>query len=63
MSGDNLKDNPPGSNKAIAEGCTCPRIDNHYGNGIVVDGEKQFWVSGDCPLHGKREIIDVAECD
>lgn len=63
MSQDELKDNPPGSNKAIAAGCTCPRIDNHYGIGMVVNGEKQFWIDGECPLHCKKEIVDVAECD
>lgn len=63
MSQDELKGKPPGSNKAIAAGCTCPRIDNHYGYGILIAGEHVFFRDSECPLHGKKEIVDVAECD
>ena len=63
MSDENQRDLPPGSNLAIAAGCTCPRIDNHYGNGVTVFGEKQFIYSADCPLHGRKEMVDVVEYD
>ena len=47
----------PGSDEAIAAGCTCPVIDNDYGRGCmggVKDdtGQTVFVISGDCPLHG-----------
>lgn len=45
----------PGSNAAIAAGCTCARIDNHYGLGTIVNGEARFVISGDCPLHGRMD--------
>ena len=63
MSQDELKDKTPGSNAAIAAGCTCPRIDNHYGYGFVVNGEQCFWRDGKCPLHGTKEVVDVVEYD
>ena len=43
----------PGSNAAIQAGCTCARVDNHYGMGFIVNGERCFIKSGDCPLHGE----------
>lgn len=45
---------PPGSDAAIAEGCTCPVSNNHRGFGIYVgDLEMRlWWHSKDCPLHG-----------
>lgn len=42
----------PGSDEARQRGCTCPVLDNGRGIGFVVDGERQFWINGDCPLHG-----------
>ena len=40
----------PGSDAAIAKGCTCPVSDNHYGRGYMgVPGVYVY--SGDCPLH------------
>lgn len=49
----------PGTKEAIDTGCTCPVIDNHYGKGIMYDGETEpvFWHSDSCPIHG----IDIAE--
>ena len=43
----------PGSDAALALGCTCPRIDNNYGDGLtdIDDGEIAFWIAGNCPLH------------
>lgn len=46
---------PPGSDEARADGCTCPVMDNRRGRGAYnapVSGEPQFWVNGDCPMHG-----------
>jgi len=42
----------PGSPAAIAQGCTCPRMDNCHGEGFVIDGLRQYWIAQDCPLHG-----------
>ena len=50
----------PGSDEAIAAGCTCPVIDNGYGRGCM-DGVKDeqgrtvFVIRLDCPLHGIAE--------
>lgn len=49
----------PGSRDAIAQGCTCPVIDNHYGRGFPYprkDGldpelHPSFWCNEECPLH------------
>ena len=54
---------PPGSEEAIAAGCTCPVIDNAYGKGCmggVTDdkGQTVYIFSGDCPLHGAGENED-----
>ena len=38
----------PGSPEAVAQGCTCPVMDNGHGAGRG----GLFWTSGDCPLHG-----------
>jgi len=44
----------PGSDAAVAKGCTCARMDNSYGRGAYIqDGKPVFWISGDCPLHAK----------
>jgi len=40
----------PGSPKAIAAGCTCPVIDNHYGAGRP-DG---FVIRVGCPVHAPK---------
>lgn len=40
----------PGSDAAIANGCTCPIMDNAHGKGYM--GVPGIYVySGDCPLH------------
>ena len=44
----------PGSDEAVWRGCTCAVMDNHYGRGVRMrDGSVNFWISGDCPLHGE----------
>lgn len=44
----------PGSNLAREQGCTCPVIDNRYGSGAFSDaeGNPQFYMNENCPLHG-----------
>lgn len=51
-----MPDKPnPGSPEAVAQGCTCPVIDNHHGKGVPIgkDGAPLFWHSAKCPLHGE----------
>ena len=50
-----LRDTPnPGSDAAIAIGCTCPRMDNGRGRGYMgVAG--LFVYSADCPVHDRKE--------
>jgi hypothetical protein len=60
MANDDATPNP-GSAEAIERGCSCPRIDNHYGRGVYFDGEYHWWRRADCPLHGteaEREPIE-----
>ena len=50
----------PGSDEAIAAGCTCPVIDNGYGRGCMggvkdEQGRTVFVIRLDCPLHGIAE--------
>ena len=49
----------PGSDEAIAAGCTCPVMDNGHGRGYfggVTDeqGQTVFVIVVDCPVHGER---------
>ena len=46
---------PPGSDAAIAKGCTCPRMDNGHGEGFLWNGKQSWWIAADCPLHGTGE--------
>jgi hypothetical protein len=49
----------PGTHEAIAKGCTCPVIDNHYGRGFR--GEPGvFMYSGGCPVHNPQPPTDAA---
>ena len=43
----------PGTQEAIAMGCTCPVEDNNHGKGYTTgpDGEVLFVYSHDCPVH------------
>jgi hypothetical protein len=44
----------PGSQAAIDKGCTCAVMDNHHGRGVQMrDGNVNYWISGDCPVHAK----------
>lgn len=44
----------PGSVAATAGGCTCPILDNAHGKGSGW-GPGKFWISADCPMHGRKE--------
>lgn len=51
------KEFPPGSEKAIENGCRCPVIDNGRGRGYHCSDGSQFVVNGDCPLHGEAQEV------
>jgi hypothetical protein len=53
----------PGSQEAIEAGCRCPVLDNAHGEGAYVDkdGVAQFWINGDCPLHGLNNASEPEE--
>ena len=60
---DNLKLNP-GSEEAIAAGCSCPVLDNARGKGYMggakdEDGNTIFVVSCVCPIHGDPKLADA----
>ena len=56
----------PGSKEALALGCTCPVLDNHYGKGSGwknPDGSEAFWVTQGCPVHDHGtdpQVVQVA---
>lgn len=45
----------PGSDIALAQGCTCPVMDNSHGQGSMW-GKGVFVVQVDCPLHGSMPL-------
>ena len=49
----------PGTPEALDLGCTCPVLDNHYGDGFVVNGERIWWRNAECPLHSKMRKKEV----
>lgn len=42
----------PGSREAVTAGCTCAVKDNYHGDGFMWRGQRVFWMTVDCPLHG-----------
>ena len=47
---------PPGSPAAVAQGCTCPVLDNGHGKGYMggakdKDGQTLYVIRAGCPLH------------
>lgn len=43
----------PGSDEAVAMGCTCPVLANGRGRGAWNQGkDPNFWIDGRCPIHG-----------
>jgi hypothetical protein len=50
--------NNPGSDEAVAQGCTCPVLDNGRGRGAhQVNGVWQFWINWGCPVHTGLEPL------
>lgn len=43
----------PGSDAALALGCTCPVLDNAHGT-----GPGPFWLTWGCPVHKPKELPD-----
>lgn len=54
----------PGSDEAVAQGCTCAVMDNGHGEGcgqFDKDGEPLFWINSGCPLHGKEDAKAIMD--
>ncbi len=52
----------PGSNEALAQGCTCPESVNHHGRGFYFSGEPEttyFYYTVGCPLHKATTTDDT----
>ena len=50
----------PGSPHAVAQGCTCPVMDNNHGAGVDMGGSSlAFWYHSTCPIHGYEDAIDA----
>lgn len=47
----------PGSDEALHLGCTCAVLDNGHGKGAFDLRPGQFWVTEDCPVHGKQQVL------
>jgi len=47
----------PGSKEAQDAGCTCPVVDNHYGEGVPHNEGPVFWITEGCPLHDTKEYL------
>jgi hypothetical protein len=62
---DELVKGAPGSEEALAAGCTCPVIDNNNGTGELKKRNGKswitYWVSVDCPLHSHENLIKSEE--
>ena len=43
---------PPGSERALRQGCTCPPFENHFGRGTETFGAPTYLVRDTCPVHG-----------
>ena len=41
----------PGSDEAVAAGCTCPVMDNFRGAGFPYGGETCHYITEGCPIH------------
>lgn len=55
----------PGSDEAIAQGCTCPVLDNGHGRGCgrEIDGRHVFWINSECPIHNWTDVALVLKGD
>lgn len=45
----------PGSPEAREMSCICPVLDNHGGEGFIMNGERVWWRAGGCPVHDPVE--------
>lgn len=47
----------PGSEEAVAAGCTCPVAANYDGEGIPINEGRLvgYWVNKQCKLHGSKD--------
>ncbi len=52
----------PGSDEAVARGCSCPILDNARGRGIF-GTPGLFWINQGCPLHGRGQPSAPPEDD
>ena len=55
----------PGSDEALAQGCTCPVLDNNHGAGEpgflgIPLGGTSFWMTDGCPVHSS--IKETKQC-
>lgn len=53
----------PGSAEAVANGCTCPVIDNRGGKGVPAGKDRAplFWYNISCPVHGDAQLCTAYE--
>ncbi len=52
----------PGTEEAVKLSCSCPILDNNYGEGFTMNGVQVFWFTSGCPIHNfKEEEGDEAE--
>lgn len=58
----------PGSDEAVAAGCTCPVLDNNRGKrapfpSLIIAGADGWWVSGDCRIHSptRKQVQAVTD--
>jgi hypothetical protein len=47
---------PPGSEEAKQQGCTCSRVKNRLGKGNVQPAERVYYPDVNCPMHGLRAV-------
>lgn len=50
----------PGTEEAIAKGCRCPIIDNHFGRGVPSRDGRLFYYTASCPVHSPSSPTDAA---
>lgn len=48
----------PGGDDAVAQGCSCPRLDNGHGDVGLAEDRGGWVVFVDCPLHGEKALND-----
>lgn len=50
----------PGSEEAVQAGCTCPVLDNNYGESPPWP-PNGWWYNGECPVHCPEETKEEAQ--